>query len=273
MSAFNKNLLSDCLRASCTVDEAVTCDGFEQRVNHLMDDRVRLSSDAAVQEHADDCSECRQVLQQYQQLELLFGGQQVDGRIDTTAAASDRSGWGMQPTLGWAKLPLTLAALVALAIFAGQYWGDQGSGDSVVSVAAVGNQSQSFPVDASVNELLMTSSELAVGDLLWDSEDPLSQLERLVVSGTELLVGEEKVAVIRDLSNVRLDLVSLESRLESLQPMLNYSGQIPALSSMQGTVCFTLGWLKRDRGADLQMEVEKAAVEIGMQQLRLREVA
>jgi len=87
-----------------------------------------------------------------------------------------------------------------------------------------------------------------------------------------LAAGEEQVAVIRGLSEVRLDLDVLEDRLQSLQPVLTYSGRIPALSPMQGTVCFTLGWLRQGKSeGQPEMQPESGSeAEVGMRSLRLR---
>ena len=280
MSAFNRKKVLNCLHDACDVDdqdrndadEAIACDGFELRLNNLMDGRVRLSDDKMAQAHADDCSDCRPVLQQYQQLELLLGvqGEQRVCLRDETVEVSGLTGSriGAKHTLGWAKLSLTVAALVGLVVFAGQYFNGQEDGNAALSVAVAEVGSQRL----SVGEVALPSSEVAVGDLLWTAESPVSRLKGWVDSGSELLAaGEEQAAVIRELSNVRLDLGGLESRLESLQPMLTYSGRIPALSPMQGTVCFTLGWLKKDnKAADMQESVESAA-EVGqwpLQELR-----
>ena len=112
-----------------------------------------------------------------------------------------------------------------------------------------------------IDDVVLSASEVVADDLLWATSSPASHyLKKWVDSGNELLVaGEEQVAVIRGLSNVSLDLEGLESRLESLQPMLTYSGRIPVLSPMQGTVCFTLGWLKKDKAVDSQ----ESSVEVG----------
>ena len=281
MSAFNKKKVLDCLRDACVVDdqscrdadEAVTCDGFELRLNNLMDDRVRLSDDRGVQAHADDCLECRQVLQRYQQLEMLLGvqGEQRvwlrDESVGVSGLASSRM--GLKQGLSRTKLPLTIVALVALmVIFAGQNFNGTGNGEAARSVAIAEIDSQKLLGGEVMSSSEVASSETVVSDLFWTAESPVSHLKGWVDSGSELLAaGEEQAAVIRELSNVRLDLEGLESRLESLQPMLTYSGRIPALSPMQGTVCFTLGWLKKDKAADLQESV-KSAVEIGQYQLQ-----
>ena len=283
MSAFNKKKVFDCLRDACVVedqscrdaDEVVACDGFELRLNNLMDGRVRLSDDRGVQAHADDCLECRGVLQQYQQLELLFGveGEQRvclrDESVEVSGLVGSRM--GLKQGLAWAKLPLTIVALVALmVIFAGQGFNGSGNGEAAPSVAVAEIDSQKLLGGEVMSSSEMASSEAVVSDLFWAAKSPVSHLKGWVDSGSELLAaGEEQAAVIRELSNVRLDLEGLESRLESLQPMLTYSGRIPALSPMQGTVCFTLGWLKKDKAADLQEPV-KSAVEVG--QWRLHEL-
>ena len=283
MSAFNKKKVFDCLRDNCVVDdqscrdadEVVTCDGFELRLNNLMDGRVRLLDDPGVQAHADDCLECRQVLQRYQQLEMLFGvqGEQRVGLCDEPVEVSGVVGsrMGLKQGLSWMKLPLTIVALVALmVIFAGQDFNGAGNGEAARSVAVAEIDSQKLLRGEVMSSSEVASSEAAVSDLFWTTESSVSQLKGWVDSGSELLAaGEEQAAVIRELSNVRLDLEGLESRLESLQPMLTYSGRIPALSPMQGTVCFTLGWLKKDKAADLQESV-KSAVEVG--QWRLHEL-
>ena len=284
MSAFNKKKVFDCLRDNCVVDdqscrdadEVVTCDGFELRLNNLMDGRVRLLDDPGVQAHADDCLECRQVLQRYQQLEMLFGvqGEQrvclCDEPVEVSGVVGSRM--GLKQGLSWMKLPLTIVALVALmVIFAGQDFNGAGNGEAARSVAVAEIDSQKLLGGEVMASSEVASSDAAVSDLFWTTESSVSQLKGWVDSGSELLAaGEEQAAVIRELSNVRLDLEGLESRLESLQPMLTYSGRIPALSPMQGTVCFTLGWLKKDKAADLQESV-KSAVEVGqwpLQKLR-----
>ena len=280
MSAFNKKLVLDCLDDSGVVDgqslgdvdESVTCDDFELRLNNLMDGRVRLSDDRWIQAHAENCLECRQVLQRYQQLELLLGGVQVEERVclrDDRVEVSEVAGSRIRfkQGLGWAKLSMAIVAAVALmVVFAGHGFNDLGNGEAAMSVAIAEVDSQR-PLDGEV----VSSSEVAVSDLFEMTESPVSQLKGWVDSGSELLAaGEEQAAVIRGLSNVRLDLRGLEARLESLQPMLTYSGRIPALIPMQGTVCFTLGWLKKDKAADLQESV-KSAVEVGqwpLQELR-----
>ena len=283
MSAFNKKKVFDCLRDNCVVDdqscrdadEVVTCDGFELRLNNLMDGRVRLLDDPGVQAHADDCLECRQVLQRYQQLEMLFGvqGEQrvclCDEPVEVSGVVGSRM--GLKQGLSWMKLPLTIVALVALmVIFAGQDFNGAGNGEAARSVAVAEIDSQKLLRGEVMSSSEVASSDAAVSDLFWTTESSVSQLKGWVDSGSELLAaGEEQAAVIRELSNVRLDLEGLESRLESLQPMLTYSGRIPALSPMQGTVCFTLGWLKKDKAADLQESV-KSAVEVG--QWRLHEL-
>ena len=95
----------------------------------------------------------------------------------------------------------------------------------------------------------------------------------LVDSGSELLAaGEQQVSVIRELSDVKFDLSGLENQLESLQPVLSLSGRIPALSPMQGTVCFTLGWLKKNRG-DSQQDANEPTTKVGMHLLIKKNLA
>ena len=218
MSAFNKKKVFDCLRDNCVVDdqscrdadEVVTCDGFELRLNNLMDGRVRLLDDPGVQAHADDCLECRQVLQRYQQLEMLFGvqGEQrvclCDEPVEVSGVVGSRM--GLKQGLSRTRLPLTIVAVVALmVIFAGQDFNGAGNGEAARSVAVAEIDSQKLLGGEVMSSGEVASSDAAVSDLFWTTESSVSQLKGWVDSGSELLAaGEEQAAVIRELSNVCL---------------------------------------------------------------------
>ena len=269
MPSFKKNLIADCLIDDVSADaqvfvladeDAVTCEGFETRINDLLDDRGDLPSDPALQVHADGCSSCRQTLRQYEQLELLLGGERK-GLVD--AAVERRSDVdveiGPRESRRWLQLSTTVA-LLALLVVTGQYVTDHknvGVGTEVevpqVAVAASESPTSSAvleSVESTEVEALSPVALALIEDVSWSQEGSVGQL--LVDSGSEWLAGrrEQQAAVIQGLSDVRLDLNLVQARLTSLQPVLTYSGRIPALSPMQGTLCFTLGWLRKGKVAD-----------------------
>jgi len=275
MPAFNNNQIFDSSADARSgfqperIDEVgVACDGFELRVNNLLDDRADLSSDRLLQSHASDCVSCQQILQRYQQLELVLGSERKDPTDDLLVSRRDADVRPAIPT--WPKLPVTALLAVAVLIIGGQYFGGTSNVvfDPSVAVAKVEPQ-----VESTDDLGVPAGSLLADADVFWTPQNSVRKLKGLVDSGGDLLAaGEEQVAVIRGLSEVRLDLDVLEDRLQSLQPVLTYSGRIPALSPMQGTVCFTLGWLRQGKSeGQPEMQPESGSeAEVGMRSLRLR---
>lgn len=289
MPAFNKNLNFDFLldadpvddQHHCDTDESVSCKGFELRINNLLDKRARLSSDHSLQEHAEDCSNCWQVLQQYQQLELLLGGERQvpndadkvclrDDLTEVTRTVDSLLRVNRKRAFGWGNLSLRVMAMLAGLLFIGLYFNDATDVESVPDVATT-KTSQVLSAGHLMASLVGNNPN---ENLPWASNFSVQQLRELIDSGSELLAAsEEQVLVIRGLSDVKFDLRDieshLESQLESLQPVLSYSGRIPAFSPMQGTVCFTLGWLKKGK-TNLQPTSSDSMSEVGMNHLVLK---
>ena len=298
MPTFKKNLIADCLIDLQSVDDqncaetgqvAVTCESFELRINGLLDDRTALSSDPSLQLHADECLSCRQTLQQYEQLALVLGSAQPDASVEQSgntdlSDARQRQGnrWSGLSTKIFA--PLSLVALLALLVVNGQYFNvgtdrDPGPGVAIATADSLSSPEPSLP-NAYSPELTIASSEglPSIEQMTWTRQSSVRQLQGLVDSGTDLLAaGREQAAVIQGLSDVRLDLdlTQLEAQLAALQPVLTYSARIPVLSPMQGTVCFTLGWLKKGKTADQSKlpSMPETGAELGMQSLPPRDLA
>ena len=155
----------------------------------------------------------------------------------------------------WLQLSTTVA-LLGLLVFAGQYFNDRPqvgvgtNGEAVPRVAVAVPNLQTSPAEMESTEGVASLGGTAVEQVSWSTHGSVSQL--LVDSGSEWLAvrREQQAAVMQGLSDVRLDYELVEARLASLQPVLTYSGRIPALSPMQGTVCFTLGWLRKGKVVD-----------------------
>ena len=295
----NNNLISDCLHGVDSVndqhqreaDELVSCQNFELRINNLMDNRASLASDHSLQDHAEGCLSCQQALQQYQQLELLLVGKRenidtadkvclADNRIDVAGHIGSRFEENPKAAFGWGNSPLAIIAMLVVLITCGLYFNDAANVEFATDVATV-EKSQAPTTNHLVTPLASSdannntspTSNNADDTLPWTPEFSVQQLMGLVDSGSELLAaGEQQVSVIRELSDVKFDLSGLENQLESLQPVLSLSGRIPALTPMQGTVCFTLGWLKTSRG-DSQQDSNEPTTEVGMQLLLKKNLA
>ena len=292
---FKKNLITDCLTEPHLSDDqtrvqtdqaAVNCDNFESLVNNLLDDRICLSSDRLLQVHSDDCSSCQRILRQYEELELVLGsGRGGLDNVDVKRRDAVPSYAGQPLSKSWFKLPtITFApiaivtALVVIVISGQNFNGGASvhSGSSVaVAAAKPANTSQINSFEAAV---ISSRVLAAIEPVAWSQQSSVRQLKGLVSSGGELFAaGREQAAFIHGLSDVRLDLDVVEARLAALQPMLTYSGRIPVLSQMQGTVCFTLGWLRKDRVADQPnanpARLPDAEADLGMYSLTLRDLA
>ena len=290
MSTFKKNLIADCFNDGYSFEDgrgvqadqvAVTCESFETRINDLLDDRINLSSDCGLQNHADECLSCRQTLQKYEQLEFVLGVERKSSKDVGVACLSDSNVAQQQVNRGLklsTKVVSTaiVAAMVSF-VFAGQYFFiQQTTEEAVTSVAVTSLVPETNLIEIESGEVAVASQEglTLIEDVSWAEPDSVGQL--LVNSGSEWLAArrEQQDAVIQGFSDVRLELETVEAQLVSLQPVLNYSGRIPALTPMQGTVCFTLGWLKKDK-VDDQPEVQQVPdteTELGMQKQVSREL-
>ena len=61
------------------------CSDFENRIHQLLDDRLILSADARLTEHAARCPECSVLMQDYEQMELAFA---FDSTVDGLPSSS-----------------------------------------------------------------------------------------------------------------------------------------------------------------------------------------
>lgn len=54
------------------------CGDFEDRIHQLLDDRLILSADAKLTEHATQCHQCAVLMQEYENMELAFASENFD---------------------------------------------------------------------------------------------------------------------------------------------------------------------------------------------------
>ena len=237
-------------------DMPVTCESFETQVNNLLDGRNELSSNSALRFHANECVGCRQTLLQYEQLELVLGSTRTNTLKADVDLRSDVNlrGARLCQSKRWLRLATT-AALLALFVFTSQYMSQRTNVEAELSVPLAAESQMdllkmdSIEVETASSFVLPKTKQVSS----WSSPAAVGQLREWVDSGSELFAaGRDQAAVIQGLSDVKLDfdLDLVETRLTALRPMLTYSGRIPVLSPMQGTVCFTLGWLKKDKAVD-----------------------
>ena len=282
MPTFKKNLIADCFVDDHSIDDqncgqadqvTVSCENFAARINDLLDKRIDLSSVPSLKAHTDGCMSCRQTLQQYEQLTLVLDSARGDAVVQRHADA------GQRPRKFWQKLPttivapLTIVAMLAVLVGIGNHFNGT-TNESLPSVAVAPVILADSPEVASATASVIPGIE----QVSLAGPSSVLQLQGLVDSGSEwLAAGRQQAAVIQGLSDVRLDvdLDQLESRLTALQPMLNYSGRIPALSPMQGTVCFTLGWLKKGKTAEQPKldSIPNTGADLGMRRPLLPELA
>ena len=287
MPSFKKNLIADCLIDDQSdgnqnfgqADQvAVSCENFESRINELLDKRVELSRVPSLKAHTDGCMSCRQTLQQYDQLTVMLGSAVGNTIVEHCADA------GRRPRKFWQKLPtsiaapLSIVAMLAVLVGIGNHFNGT-TNEALSSVAVAPVILTNSPETESPEVASATTSVIpAIEQVSLAGPSSVLQLQGLVDSGSEwLAAGRQQAAVIQGLSDVRLDLDldQLEARLTSLQPVLSYSGRIPALSPMQGTVCFTLGWLKKGKTAEQPKldSIPNTGADLGMRRPLMPELA
>lgn len=139
------------LRDVVPSDGSVDCQGFENRVNDLLDQRKLPQDDQLLSEHADDCPECFQLLHEYvsvnDSLKLLkedIAALMDSGGRPEVSPATRKTTWRV----------IGLITAVALMVF-GAWWLDAGpghwqqeNGSGIIAYATPANQ------DAEVAALL-----------------------------------------------------------------------------------------------------------------------
>ncbi len=91
----------------------LTCEQFEIRVQDLMDQRLDLSADTLIREHADHCSSCRHQLDSFLSLEDSFSGKIPASYFQgvETAGPARRNRWS-----AWFPLVATLSLGILIGL-------------------------------------------------------------------------------------------------------------------------------------------------------------
>jgi len=224
-------------------NKTISCDEFEFRVNELLDQRTSLTEDALLSNHAEDCHSCESLLNQYavfNDYDGLLDPIEDSGEFKLMSAPAKRNAakrWTVVTSVAVAML-MAVVLLVATE-------------PPMVSPTAGLNTPTGPVAMASAPELAIAAPELAAETA---SAAELVTPDAVYVSaqvGSVKLPGNLQLG--HSLANVNLELMNwngIEKNLESIQPVLKYSGRIPVISSVQNTVNMTLGWLRSGKSQD-----------------------
>lgn len=212
---------------------------FEDRIHQILDDRLTLTGDARLMEHAAVCTECETKLQDYESFDdsLCF---LKENFAEVTCIVDDDGSTGVlsRPLLGLAGLAAAL--LICLNMFGG-FTTNNDSG----RYAQLAETKLSSPTDEKVQLQLSPAVNLAVAqpvttkvkfkanrNSFTPDTSPFSPNFRLV----------DNLPRIPSASDFERG-VSLP--LEMLQPALEYSSEIPGTIAIHSTLNVTIELLRR----------------------------
>ena len=212
--------------------ESLTCAAFEDRVHQILDERLTLTGDAPLMEHAARCSQCETKLYDYDSfddsisfLKQNFADVPCIVDVDGSSGALSHSLFGLAG--------LAAAMLIFLNIFG---WETTKHSDGFARLAEIEATAQ--PINSSA------MSRLAVAHPAVPKLKFVSKPYR-VTPDTSPFSPNFRVADNLPRLPSAPDWETVSLPLETLMPVLNYSTGLPAINSFHCALNVTFGLLRR----------------------------
>ena len=209
----------------------LTCEAFEDRIHQILDDRLSLTGDARLMEHAAICEQCEIKLADYDLFDdsiiyLKENFAEVTCIVDDDGSSD--SLW--RPVLGLAGLAAAL--LICLNIFGGP---TTNHSDRFARLAEVDRTSQP--------ELSPAVSQLSIAQPV--STSKLKSRRNRVTPVTSPFSPNFRIADNIPRLPSASDWERVSVPLEMLQPVLDYSSEIPGTIAIHSTLDVTVELLRR----------------------------
>jgi len=238
-------------------NEALSCAAFEDRVHQILDDRLTLTGDARLMEHAAQCGQCEIKLLDYDSFDDSLSFVKHFPSEATCTLGDDGSVNPLyRPLVGLAGLAVAL--LVLLNVFGAH---DTNRPDASVGFAQLLEDAERSSVKrpATIGHLAMarpitiakTKDVLQNNDWFSDTSalNPLSQLSDLSQLNPIFQVTD-------NLPRLPQDWNSISKPFEPLQPVLSYSAELPGVRTAQCTLNVTIELLRRSLADVSSLELE-----------------
>lgn len=211
--------------------ESLTCAAFEDRIHQILDDRLTLTGDALLMEHAAGCSQCEIKLLDYDSFDdsisfLKQNFAEVTCIVDDDGSSSPV----LRPLLGLAGLAAAL--LICLNIFGGTTNHHSGGYARLAEIE-----------ETSQPELPPAVSQLAITKPVAASK--LKSRRNRVTPDTSPFSPNFRIADNIPRLPSASDWERVSAPLEMIQPVLDYSSEIPGATAIHSTLDVTIELLRR----------------------------
>ncbi len=215
--------------------EPLTCEAFEDRIHQILDDRLTLTGDARLMEHAAFCEPCEIKLLDYDSFDDSISFLK-DNFAEVTCIVDDDGSTSLlsRPMLG--LIGLAAALLIFLNIFGGTPTDHSGGFARLAEIEATSN-SQPSPV----------ASRMAMAQPVAPVAAPLKLARKRHRVTPDTSPFSPNFRVVDNLPRLpsASDWENVSRPLEMLQPVLNYSSEIPGAIAIHCTLNVTIELLRR----------------------------
>ena len=233
----------------------LNCRNFEQRIHQLLDDRLTLTGDAVLMEHAEHCDECLRLFLDYEAvasaIPLLDNSAWQDEQSLHSGVSVSR--WKSQSGHYPVELIATLAASLLFVVFA--VWNvNSPKTESLAKLAPVAAMTSTSPSifstalksDSAEQTAILKSTPVAGRDMTLQRREKL--IHKLVFYQPPTFVEMAQQAP-QLVNSVQLPTAGVwdkfSKQLDPINPYLNYTAEFPGIRKVQYSVNMTLELLQR----------------------------
>ena len=213
-------------------NELLNCDSFEDRIHQILDDRLTLTGDDLLMEHAASCTKCEQVLNDYDSVDdsVKLLKEELNQIWNKSEQHRDRNG---RPTFASRSL-IVLASLAAIIVISLNVF------DGISLAPQPSSQQAALPV-ASSSQIAIVSPGLSVRHV--------SARENKSRRTPDTSPFSPNFSVANSIPNMSLPKVpswdDISKSLDPLEPVFNYSIRFPAVQPVHCSLNVTIDWLRK----------------------------
>ena len=213
----------------------LNCDKFEDRIHQILDDRLPLTADELLMDHASYCAKCERLLKAYSCIGVSLKLLPITICDNLHHHGINRRGGVRHRAIAYRPIVITasMTALLVISLNLFQKLNDSTVGDSQYASISIATTTQTA-----------SSPPIATSDR---DPDPVMIPRRRPVPDTSPF--NPSFSVAHSIPTMALPGVpsweDISGRLEPLEPVLTYSARIPAVHPVYCSLNATIGFLRR----------------------------
>lgn len=215
----------------------MNCEQFENRVQHLLDERASLKLDLQLQQHARECVECCHTLGVYECFATLPGSGddlQKVGLAESSIAKPGTGAWkSSQRQYVQRRFILAAAAMLFISFILVARPGDAPP-VAFVNVNEIPAEETTNVHPASSGSSLFDLGNFWDSSRLWDSTTAYVDFSSIGRIDLTTWIPEQPARVVQ----------SIPATIESIEPFYRYSTDLPVLKQWSSGINYTIGLIQ-----------------------------